>query len=349
MLTDTALTVRIAGDHDLPAWQDFVDRMPDAGPLHHAAWYHILRDAYSVAPYFLIAEDGSGEIGGILPTYLSRSRVAGRHLTSLEGGILATSEDATKALLAAALQLRDANRALYFQIRGGAPLEGVSVVPTVHTIIQTYRDVDALWTAVKRKTRWGIRQAEKQDLCIEADPRFAHLDAFYHVYARHMRDLGTPVFGKETFCAMHKHLGPERLRLYLVKHREDLIGGMLCIIHGNNWTDWYAVVRTTNEIEFANYLLYWHVIRDASQQGAETFDLGRSTPGSNVHLFKRKWGGLDVEVPYYFYPVTGRLNIDPGLQQMKQSKGWPQRIWSRLPLGVCNIAGPLLRRQLPFI
>ncbi len=349
MLAESALSVRTVVPSDLTAWQEFVDRMPEAGPLHHAAWYYVLRDAFSVTPYFLYALDNAGSIVGVLPAYFSRSLITGRHVSSLEGGILAKSDKAVDALLREALRLRDSLRARYLQLRGGAPDSSALIVPTVHTIIGTRQNVDALWSAVKGKTRWGVRQAQKSSLRIEADPELSELDEFYRVYAAHMRDLGTPVFSREMFRAMKAHLGKGRLRLYLARYNGRLVGGMLCIIHGNSWTDWFAIMRCEREVEFANYLLYWHVIQEASKSGIESLDLGRSTPGSNVHLFKRKWGGIDIDVPYHFYATFGQRSPNKGLEERKNSKSLAQKAWSRLPLPVCNAIGPLVRRELPFI
>ncbi len=222
-------------------------------------------------------------------------------------------------------------------------------IPTVRTFILTNQPKDVLWAAVKKKTRWAIRQAEKQSITIEHDSTLGALGDFYLVYASHMRHLGTPVVGRDSFEAMRTHLGHARLRLYLVKYLNRLIGGMLCIINNAHWTDYYAAVRLSPELEFANYLLYWYVIRDASSLGIERLDLGRSAPNSGVHLFKRKWGGIDVEVPYRFYIAPDAHPHDLGLQQMKQTKGLAQRVWPHLPLAVCNRLGPLLRKQLPFI
>ena len=194
-----------------------------------------------------------------------------------------------------------------------------------------------------------MRQAEKQNLTIKHDAGLEGLSAFYAVYAAHMRDLGTPVFGADMFAAIVTHLGRNRLRLYLVSHGSHLIGGMLCIVNGRRWTDYYAIVRPSLDTKFANYLLYWHVIRDASQNGIERLDLGRSTPNSNVHLFKRKWRGIDIEVPYHFYLRPGVHTGNLGFIRHKQDKGMLQRCWSTLPLAISNRVGPLIRKQLPFI
>jgi serine/alanine adding enzyme len=318
--------------------------------MHHAGWFRVLENAYWVKPYFLMATSAAGDVRGILPLYHSRSPLTGPHVSSLEDGALAYDTNTVHALMNEARAVRDRARASYLQIRGGpidqpAPLTQL----TVRTFITTSQPAETLWSAVKKKSRWAVRQAEKQSIRVEYDPGQRGLEDFYRTYAEHMHDLGTPVMGLDVFRAMRTHLGTEQLRLYLVKHGKRLLGGMLCIVQANRWTDYYAIVRPTDKTEFANYLLYWHVIRDASACGVSRLDLGRSTPDSNVHLFKRKWGGVDVEVPYHFYPAQNARLRDVGLQQLKRDNGLPQRIWSRLPLALCNRLGPLIRKQLPFI
>lgn len=342
--------VRLATEADLALWQQFVDANGQGGCMHHAGWYGVLRDAFWVTPYFLVAVNGRGTLAGILPLYFSRSPLTGRHVSSLEDGVLATTGEAASALLNEARALRDKTTSRYLQMRGGMiDRPGEIVQPTVRTFIDTSAPADKLWAATKKKTRWAVRQAEKQNLTIKHDAGLEGLSAFYAVYAAHMRDLGTPVFGADMFAAIVAHLGRDRLRLYLVSHGCHLIGGMLCIVNGRRWTDYYAIVRPSLDTKFANYLLYWHVICDASQNGIEKLDLGRSTPNSNVHLFKRKWCGIDIEVPYHFYLRPGVRTGNVGFVRHKQDKGMLQRCWSTLPLVISNRIGPLIRKQLPFI
>jgi serine/alanine adding enzyme len=342
--------VRRAERSDLAKWQDFVDRAPDAGCMHHAAWYDVLRDAFWVEPHFLIATDRHAEVRGILALYRSDSLLTGRHISSLEEGILASHPEAGSALLAAALELRDRVGARYLQIRGPAIADSTStIIRTVHTVIPTNQPQEVLWAAVKKKTRWAIKQNSKQPISVEHDPCLYEFENFYHVYAEHMRALGTPVVGFEMFDSIRTRLGIDRLRLYIVRYRERIVGGMLCILNSTRWTDQYAIVRLSKETEFANYLLYWHVIRDAASCKIPLLDLGRCTPNSNVHLFKRKWGGIDVDMPYYFYPTKSPRIKKLGFEGLKNRKGVRQRIWAHLPLAFCNRIGPLLRKQLPFI
>jgi CelD/BcsL family acetyltransferase involved in cellulose biosynthesis len=342
--------VGMADEADLIAWQDFVNTSPNAGYMHHAGWYQILKEAFQVSPRYLVARDRDGAIQGILPTYFSRSRFAGNHLSSLEDGILATGSVAATALLEEASALRDSCRAEYFQLRGGiADATPTAVFPTVRTIVPLYESQEVQWSAIKRQTRGAIRQMEKLPITVECNADLTELDEFYVPYSRRMRDLGTPVFGRSVFRAIRAHLGATRLRLYLMKYQGKPIGGMLCILNGERWTDYLAAVQITQETKYANYLLYWRVIQDAGQNGATQLDLGRSMPGSGVHLFKRKWGGTDTEVPYRFYVAPNAAPRNMGLQRFKEKSRLRQQFWSHLPLPIANRVGPLLRGQLPLI
>jgi Acetyltransferase (GNAT) domain len=350
MTSQDAIRIRPASEADLPRWQDFADLTPGAGGLHHAGWYCVLRDAYWVTPLFLMGISGDDTIVGILPTYVSRSLFTGLHISSLEGGVLARRHEAATALLAEAIALRDRMRSRYLQLRGGAmPDASGIVVPTVRTIIPTDGTLDALWAGMKQSCRRAVRKGEKEPVVVEQDPRLDRMEEFYTIYAAHMHRLGTPVMGIDAFAAMRAHLGRNRLRLYLVRKQGHVIGGMLCLANNRLWTSYLTAVAPSKGAEFANYTLYWHVIRDAFSMGVARLDLGRSTAGSNVHVFKQRWGGIDVEVPYRFYPAPNLRSGDMGLQNLKKEKGLPQRVWSRLPLTLCNRLGPLLRKQLPFI
>lgn len=344
------ISVSLLDESELAAWQKFVDESDGAGPFHHAGWYNVLREAYAVSPCYLIARDERGELCGVLPAYHSKSVFTGGHITSLDGGILSTTRAAVDPLLYALRALGNKRRVRYVQLRGG-PSDGNSsaTVRTVHTVIDTTRDREAIWAALRQKTRWEVRQAKRQDLSVMLDTTLAGLEALYGLYAAHMRDLGTPVFGVDTFRSMHRNLGDGRMRTYLLRLGSELIGGMVCVVHGTRWTDLYAIVRRSDATEFANYLLYWWVIGDAADGPAESLDLGRSAPNSSVLLFKHKWGGIDVDVPYLFYPTRLPAPAQLGLVQESREKGLRQRIWSRLPLPVSNRLGPIIRRNLPFL
>ena len=293
---------------------------------------------------------------GILPLYHSTSPLIGSHLSSLGHGILAQDQQTVAALLDHARSCRNSVGAKYLELRGG-PLDhpGDQAFTTIRTIINTDRPPEILWRAIKKKTRQAIRQAEKTAIRIECDATLAGMDDFYWTYAEHMRKFGTPVVGIGFFHAIRRQLGRDRLRLYLVKEDPRLIGGTLCILNSRCWTAVYGAVRPSRETNFANYLLYWHVIRDASIYRTPVLDLGRSAPDSNVRLSKRKWGGTEIEVAYERYFGSKKSQNDRSRQHgeyvrgsLRRQKGLLYSLSSPLPLPLCNSLGPLIRKQLPL-
>lgn len=340
------------GRAELGAWQQFVDSRPDSGAMHHAGWYGVLSDASSVEPRFLVASDSLGRISGVMPGYITHSRLAGSHYTTLDGGPLAVDNVTADGLISHAQCFIGKYKLRYAQIRGHCAADGAQqIVATVHTLTKTNAGPDSIWNALKSNTRRKVRQAARSDLKVAADLEISRnsLAAFYALYAEHMHDLGTPVFGDSMFFAMRKHLGSGRLRLYMLSHRDSYIGGMLCVIHGNSWTVLYTIVRHNSAPDYANYLLYWHVLNDAASLGIYAVDWGRSAPGSTVHQFKQKWAATDQEVQYAFYASTRSKRARFGLVNGNREKGTLQNVWSRLPLSLCNALGPVLRRDLPFL
>ena len=55
----------------------------------------------------------------------------------------------------------------------------------------------------------------------------------------------------------------------------------------------------------ANSLMYWNLLERAIQRGQETFDFGRSTPGTSVCSFKEQWGAKPEPAEWQYYMRAG--------------------------------------------
>lgn len=340
-------TVTIAAEQDLDEWQHVALEREPRNPMLDAAWYRVLADAFSVERLFLVCRDSGGRIVGLAPFYFSRSPFTGRHLTNLEDGWYAEDESASRALLNAAISLGKDRNTRYLLLRNAAALAGTAdrVVPTVRRIIDTSPPAEVILGEVKKKNRWAIRQAMSRGFMVEQDSALGRLDVFYALYARHMRDLGTPVMSARYMRALKRHFGAARLKLFFVCRDGREVGGMLCLAAADSWLNMYAVVRKELMAAYPNYLLYWHAIECAAGAGISRFDLGRSRPASNTHLFKAKWPGVDCQVPHcYFGPPVTLAHVE----RIREQDSLLQRIWKHVPLAVANWAGPMVRDQLPF-
>lgn len=344
------LNITQAGPGELESWQRFVDDHPHARPMHHAGWYGVLNDAFAVEPRFLIARRNR-EVTGVLPLYWSRSIFTGSHIASLDDGPLVNGADSADALLEAAIEHRDRVRAKYVLIRTGEPLrlsqDPDAVRMTVRRLIHTRARPEDLFASLSGYARRDVRRAEKRGYHVGNDGALEALDgAFYDEYARQMHELGTPVMDRAFMTAMRKHLGPRRLRLYVLRREDAVVGGMLCAAAPERWSALYAAVRPDANADYANYLLYWHALSEACRAGVPELDLGRNTPGSGPHKFKQKWTGEDRFAEHLYFAQPG-ASLE-GIDSFYGGSSFKQRIWSTLPLALANIVGPMLRKRLPF-
>lgn len=329
------------------AWDNYVASHPAGGPMHWSAWRNILTDAFAVQPIFLSASDEGGHIRGIAPLYFSASMLEGRHLATLQDGILADDADVAERLLGMAMEEASARRADILILRGGVkphtPSDGSLTV--VHTVIDTSKPSEELFAGLKQRVRGNVRQCKGADF-IESCASSGDISRFYQVFADNQHQLGTPAPDVEFFHAIFRHL-QNRAKLFTVMRGNTMVGGMIVIRSAIGWCSLYVATDKEELNGKAGYFLYWNVIEWMSHHGAAVFDLGRSTPGSGVHAFKRKWGGRDVEALFSYFGSKSQEKI---AATMRARAGFTlkQRLWRAMPASLCGIIGPIIRRQLPL-
>jgi CelD/BcsL family acetyltransferase involved in cellulose biosynthesis len=94
-----------------------------------------------------------------------------------------------------------------------------------------------------------------------------------------------------------------------------------------------------------NMLLYWTMLEDAVQQGATTFDFGRSTIGAGTHQFKLQWGAQPTPMHWEYVLLTRQTAPDHGPSNPKFAAA--VAAWQRLPLWLANAVGPTIVRNIP--
>lgn len=333
-----------------PEWQRFVDEHPFAHPMHHWGWHEVLAEASSVKPIFLVAREGNGKVQGILPAYYSNSVIYGSHVSTFEGGVLARSGETGLALMRHLESISSTLRSRYLLVRGSCnsdDREPTFSVEFVNTKVNTAINEKEIWNGLKKKTRWYVRQGEKQKFSVRLGADRNDVAQFYRVYAKHVHRLGTPVFGSNFMSAIVTHLGSSRVRLLLVEDSSEVIGGMLIVLGNKCWLDLYAIIDYRYRDTGVNYLLYWTAIKLACREGAQALNLGRSAIDGGVHAFKRKWSDDDELLKYDYYCYGQQTARESG-NHYYGKRTFSQRCWSFLPLSVANRVGPIIRRGVPF-
>lgn len=335
-------------DGDGRAWDAFVDTAPEASFVHLSAWHGILGDALGAECTYLVARDGEGAWRGVLPLARVKSRLFGHYLVSLPflnyGGPIGVPA-ARRRLTAEAVAIarRTGADLLELRTRHDDDLGVPSAARKITVLLDLPDSPEALWRDVySTKLRTKIRRALKEevDVRVGAEER----GAFYDVFARNMRDLGTPVLPRAFFEAIAAAL-TDRVLFAAVHFRgEPIAAGCGFVWRDEFEMTWSSGVKRHGHRR-PNLALYAACMEHLIARGVRVFNFGRSTPGTGPHEFKRQWGGRDVPLPWCAFAPGGRAKTpspgDGGLAS------WGPRMWRRLPLPVANRLGPRLSPYLP--
>ena len=330
-------------------WDEFVTRTEGSTFCHLAAWREILSDVLGAECLYWVATAPGGDrdrIEGVLPLARVKSRLFGHYLVSLPflnyGGPLG-SPAARRLLAQAAVNEALHSHADLLELRTrdarGLQLPVSSRKITVMLDLPPTRD--ALWKGFTAKLRNQIRRAQKEGFVT----RFG-LDeraAFYEVFARNMRDLGTPVLPRTLFDRIAAVL-PEQVVFGAVYRGAQAVAAGCGFVWGGEYEMTWAGARRETRGVGSNMLLYCSFMEEMIARGVPAFNFGRCTPDSGTHVFKRQWGSRDVPLPWCQFARDGHV-ATPSPQD--PAFAWGPRLWRRLPLPIANLLGPKIVRFLP--
>ncbi len=336
----------IANQADREAWDRFVLSHPDASGYHEWVWRDIIQRAFGHHAHYLMERGPDGAIAGVLPIIEIRSALFGRSFTSLPfvnfGGVVASSDAVAAALLDEAGRLAASHGVKHVELRHiGRRFEHLPC--RQHKVTMRLPLSPGMFERIDRKARNQVRKAEKSGLTVtRGGPDL--IDAFYRVFARNMRDLGTPVYSRRLF---HEVMGalPGRARIILVSLKDvPVAAGLTIRTRDLIEIPWASSIRDYNSM-CPNHLLYWHAIETAAAEGVATFDFGRSTPGEGTFKFKEQWGAQPVPLHWEYWLAAGGTLPD----QSPKNPKFRLMIdtWKRLPLWLANAAGPRIVKNIP--
>jgi FemAB-related protein (PEP-CTERM system-associated) len=199
------------------------------------------------------------------------------------------------------------------------------------------------WQELDRKLRNQVRKAEKSGLTAE-EGGIELLSAFYDVFARNMRDLGTPVYGIGFFREVLSAL-PDRSRVLCVRHEGRAVAASIVHWRGRRIeVPWASALREFNPL-CPNVLLYWTMIQSAIGRRCATFDFGRSTPNEGTFHFKKQWGAVARPLVWEYWTAPGHAM--PDMSPANPTFGLAVRAWQRLPVPIATVLGPHIVRNIP--
>lgn len=346
---DGDIRVNLATDGDEVEWDAFVASAVGAEVYHRFAWKRLLEGVFTHDCYYLVARGEQGAVCGVLPLAHLNSRVFGNFLVSIPYfnycGVLADDDRSRAALMDRASGLGDELGASHVELRHRShveldlPFRDDKVSMQLHLPGST----EDLWQGFSSKLRAQIRRPQKEGAVCERGG-IQLLGEFYQVFARNMRDLGTPVFSRRMFAEVYE-LFPEQTEFFVVRMDSVPVAAAYTLGH----RDTVEIPSASSLREFNRYspnmLLYWSVLEAAIEKGYKTFDFGRTSRDSGPYRFKKQWGAEECALSWHYILNAGgelpRINPD------NPKYRFAVNVWRRLPMPVANILGPRVVKHLP--
>jgi FemAB-related protein (PEP-CTERM system-associated) len=340
----TVIVSRYSGQET--EWDDFARRQPGFTHMHRFRWRALIEKAFGHECIYLCAHDAGGNLAGVLPLVRVRSLVFGHYLVSMPflnyGGPLGSAA-AVSALVDEAAELAANQRVKLLELR--SPIEhDISLEPS-HRKITVVLDLPAtsgeLFRKFDAKLRSQIRRPHKAGASVVFGRH--QVVPFFEVFARNMRDLGTPALPLRFFEEIAKQF-PDDSQFACVYIDGHAVAGGCGFRFGDEFEmTWASSLRAYNK-DAPNMLLYWACIENAISNGLKRFNFGRCSPGSGTHRFKMQWGGRE-EVLWWYGSASGTGAKAPSPHDAAYS--WGPRLWRRLPTSIATTLGPSIVRYIP--
>lgn len=327
-------------------WDAFVRASAGWTHFHLYGWKAIIERVFGHECIYLAARDHMSRVSGVLPLVRVRSRLFGHYLVSMPfvnyGGPLG-SDDAVRALCCRADEVARRDEASLLELRSRRELP--LAMPVSHRKVTVLLDLPPtsaeLWKRLPAKVRSQVRRPQKEGVTVSFGRD--QCAPFFSVFARHMRELGTPTHSRRLFDAIADEFGTEVWFACAYHGTRPVAAG--CAFRWNQELEmtWASSLGAYNRLS-PNMLLYWSFMERAADDGATVFNFGRCSPDSGTHRFKRQWGTRD-EMLWWYTRTGGSVAKTPSPDDPGYS--WGPRVWKHLPTAVATALGPRIARLIP--
>ena len=327
-------------------WNAFAEKQKGYTHFHQLRWRTVVERVFAHQCVYLAARDTLGTLVGILPLVRVRSVVFGHYLVSMPfvnyGGPIGT-EAGVRALVDEAVALAQRDRVKLLEMRSSIPLD--TALPVSHRKITVLLDLPGtaseLFNRFSAKLRSQIRRPQKEGVTVAFGPD--QLEPFFSVFARHMRDLGTPTQSLAFFREIVNQFPDDTWIGCAYLNGQPIAGGCGFRFGEEFEMTWASSLREYNR-EAPNMLVYWAFIERAIAEGVKVFNFGRCTPGGGTHKFKMQWGGREQALWWYGVSASaGATTPSPKDGPFR----WGPRIWRKLPASIATKVGPSIVRYIP--
>jgi FemAB-related protein (PEP-CTERM system-associated) len=259
------------------------------------------------------------------------------------GGVLAYSNELTAKLLEHIKEWAAGQNIDFFEFRTTTPGLKLPVKSEKCSMILSLPSTNA---QLEEQLSAKVRAQYKKAAAYKPEVIFGGLELledFYKVFARNMRDLGTPVYSKTLF---KKILQQKETNSFLCVVKIDNKPVSVAFLTGYRdllEIPWASTLRSANKYD-ANMWMYRMILQKAIELRYEYFDFGRSTTHASTYKFKKQWGAQPTEHHWYYLLKSGEM---PQTNPNNPKYRLLIAVWKRLPVWIANIVGPHVVKSIP--
>lgn len=342
-------------------WDGYVRSHPLGTFYHLTGWARVVSEQFRHSAHHLVVERGRKWLG-VLPLFLTRSPFLGKNLISVPygvyGGVLADDAAAQQELLARAEQLGRELGVRYVELRHLEPRSGERPRSSLYV---TFRcdlpeNPGEVMNLIPKKARAEVRCArEPAAPAIEGKRRESFgirvtpdgtVDELFALFAANKRRLGSPALPKRWFQAFVDEFGKAVVIHRAVDPRGRTLAAVMSFCFKDTVYAYYSGSLSDINDTGVNNWIYCAIMEWAVAQGYRRFDFGRSRADSGPAKFKKNMG-FEAEPLHYEYMLIGAGAKLPQFHPSNPKLVLPRRLWSKMPMFLCNQLGARLSRFLP--
>ena len=347
--TERAFRVEALQGADFSAWDAYVSATDKCTLYHNSVLPKMIKQLFGHHYHCFLAWDESGKVIGVLPLIHMKSVLFGNYMVSMPyfnyGGAVAINEEVEQALMSCAIERGKSLNVTHIEFRDAHERDTSLPVrlDKVAMLLDLPEEPDILWQAIGAKRRSQIKRPIREGVEVLTG-KGELLDQFYDVFARNMRDLGTPVYSKRFFQEIINRVS-DNAHIVVVRHDDKPVAAAFLLgYRGQMEIPWASTLREVNKIG-VNMFLYWEVLKYSIEQGFKTFDFGRSSVDSGTFRFKKQWGAKPKQLYWYYWMRDG--GELPQLNPNNPKYQLVIKLWQKLPLALTKLLGPMIVKNLP--
>ena len=313
-----SIVVRIAVDSDENTWNSYLLKKKKTVPISLFQLKFVAeKNFFFQKPIFFIAVNSNGKIKGSCACFLVKNITGKNKLYTPRFGFNADNSSIANLIFNYIKEFCKKKSISEFVCTSGFQNFDIKSHKffKLSMIMELKNNYEYFWDNLRSKTRNAIRKSVKFNF--KTSDNHIYLDKFYDIYKKTMLIKGVDILPLKFFKKLIKLYG-DNIRLYSVFGKSDEYFGSLILIKGENIAQYTFAASIKNSNNAMHFLLS-EVIKILYREGVKVFDMGESTKGGGVYLFKKFFGATEKKVYYYSTSEKSQI-INNDVQKVSKNK-----------------------------